>query len=188
MTGNSATQAGGIFQIADAHSLTLSGTAITGNSAFGGALGFIVSEPVPPITLSALTLTANTASAGALYFANSGTVTPVACTGCSVSNNTASLYGPVIATMPTQFNASAAATTRSGRLLPPISVALYDAYGQQVGGWPDLLLSIETSGTGMSGGTKVAYARGAAAFDLLTITDVEGASYGCVRGRCSRTR
>lgn len=164
---NSASQAGGVAVLTSAsHSLNLTRSSVYGNTAFGGALAFFSAgmTTAAPLALSALTLTGNTASAGALYFSTSASVVSPPCSFCIATGNGASLYGPTIATLPTVVNASAPTAARSGRALTPVAVSLFDAYGQQVQGWPDLLVALAAppSFGGLSGGTKVDFANGSA--------------------------
>ena len=163
-------------------------------------------RPASVLNLSFVTATDNTALlSGGLYFVNASggaaaaALLPPCVGGCTFANaapNQASATGlaaPAVgfaAFIASTFNAStfnataynasappALAPSRSRGLVPPFEVRLWDVFGTPIDAWPDLVVSLFTNGTGLSGATTAAFANGAAVFDLLYLTDAVGAVY-----------
>jgi predicted outer membrane repeat protein len=182
VTGNAASFAGAAFQVGGTHSLTLSGALIADNVALAGAF-IALASPTQSVALAGLTVRNNSAYAGALYYASAPLAAPT-CSGCTMAANSAASYGPVIASLPASFNTTSSSfAARSGEpLQPAITVQVFDAFGQAVLNWPDLLITVAAAPpeNGLSGGAAVYYANGAATLNQLSIVDQVGSNYTLV--------
>jgi hypothetical protein len=140
----------------------------------------------PTLSLSGLNASGNVAFSGGFLYTDSLRPIPLPTFGFTLSNT--AVNGPVYASPPTSFNSTAGSSTitaRSGALLPPLSLSMYDAFGQKVVQWPGLYATIaaasSTSGgsgiVGLSGSTTVFYQAGQALFSELKLSDAIGSAY-----------
>ena len=178
LSNNSAGSSGGVAFVYQGTNLTSSNSVYNSNTAASGGVFSLATDPtkwaVPyALLLSNITAAGNAATSGAFTYHNDRTPLRVACAGCTLSGNTQANAGAV----PTYFNASAALlSSPSGRLLPTLNVTLFDADGNVVNTWQDLVVTISAgSFTGLSGTTSASYSAGAASFSTLVASDVVGA-------------
>jgi hypothetical protein len=188
-TGNSAGSGGGAIALNSGSALAAASSTFTANQATNGAVLYLqvanqAADVSPAVVLTDVTATGNVAGvAGGMYFTDATDSTALsslpACTGTCLLSNTALNGADTLAATPVSFNTTSASSivTKSGALLPALSLSLYDSLGQLVREAPGLLVSIAANGTGLSGATAVGYADGAALFDLLTISDLQGTAY-----------